>query len=141
MAQLFFSYSHKDEDLRDQLETHLAVLKRQGFIDAWHDRRITAGENVGQAISASLEAPDVILLLVSADFLASDYCYELEMTRAMARHDEGAAAVIPVILRPCDWHDTPLGKLLAAPRDGKRSRSGRTGMKCSWMLHARSRRR
>jgi hypothetical protein len=119
MAQLFFSYSHKDEDLRDQLETHLAVLKRQGFIGAWHDRRITAGENVGQAISASLEAADVILLLVSADFLASDYCYELEMTRAMARHDEGAATVIPVILRPCDWHDTPFGKLLAAPRDGK----------------------
>ena len=68
---------------------------------------------------ASLEAADVILLLVSADFLASDYRYELEMTRATARHDEGAATVIPVILRPCDWHDTPFGKLLAAPKDGK----------------------
>jgi hypothetical protein len=119
MARLFFSYSHRDEGLRDQLETHLAMLKRQGFIEAWHDRRITAGEEVHPAISASLETADIILLLVSPDFLASDYCYDREMTRAIERHEEGSAKVIPVILRPCDWHDAPFGKLLAAPKDGK----------------------
>lgn len=119
MASLFFSYSHKDESLRDQLETHLAGLKRQGLISAWHDRRITAGHEFGPAIDENLDAADVILLLVSPDFIASDYCCEQEMTRALERHKTGKARVIPVILRPCDWHDLPFGKLQAAPRDGK----------------------
>jgi hypothetical protein len=119
MATLFFSYSHRDEALRDQLETHLAMLKRQGFIETWHDRRITAGERLDQAISANLEKADIVLLLVSPDFLASDYCYEREMLRAIERHKAGACTVIPVILRPCDWHDAPFGGLLAAPKDGK----------------------
>jgi hypothetical protein len=119
MATVFFSYSHKDESLRDQLETHLSTLKRQGFIETWHDRRIAAGEAFGSAISTNLERANVILLLVSPDFLASDYCYEKEMGRALERHETGGCKVIPVILRPCDWHDAPFGKLLAAPRDGK----------------------
>jgi hypothetical protein len=116
---LFFSYSHVDEALRNQLEVHLFALKRQGLIATWHDRRITAGTPVGDAIDANLNASQVILLLVSSDFIASDYCYEREMARAMERHLNGDARVIPVILRPCDWHDQPFGKLLAAPRDGK----------------------
>jgi hypothetical protein len=119
MATLFFSYSHRDEPLRDQLETHLVMLKRHGFIDAWHDRRITAGETVDAAISANLDKADIVLLLVSADFLASDYSYDREMMRAIERHGAGSCTVIPVILRPCDWHDAPFGKLLAAPKDGK----------------------
>jgi hypothetical protein len=119
MARLFFSYSHKDEGLRDQLETHLAMLKRQGFIETWHDRRITAGEGVDHAISVNLESADIVLLLVSPDFLASDYCYDREMARAIERHQAGLATVIPVILRPCDWHDAPFGNPLAAPKDGK----------------------
>lgn len=118
MATLFFSYSHRDEALRDQLETHLAMLKRQRFIEAWHDRRITAGESFDETISANLERADVVLLLVSPDFLASDYCYEREMRRAMDRHEAGNCIVIPVILRPCDWHGAPFGNLLAAPTDG-----------------------
>jgi hypothetical protein len=116
---LFFSYSHVDEALRNQLEVHLFALKRQGLIATWHDRRITAGTPVGDAIDANLNASQVILLLVSSDFIASDYCYEREMARAMERHLNGDARVIPVILRPCDWHDQPFGKLLVAPRDGK----------------------
>lgn len=116
---LFFSYSHIDEALRNQLEVHLSALKRQGLIATWHDRRITAGTPVGDAIDANLNASQIILLLVSSDFIASDYCYEREMERAMQRHKTGEARVIPVILRPCDWHDLPFGKLLAAPRDGK----------------------
>jgi TIR domain len=119
MARVFLSYSHKDEGFRDQLETHLAMLKRQGFIEIWHDRRIIAGESVDETISANLETADIVLLLVSPDFLASDYCYEREMVRATERHEAGLAKVIPVIVRPCDWKDAPFGNLLAAPKDGK----------------------
>jgi hypothetical protein len=119
LATLFFSYSHKDATLRDQLETQLAMLKRQGVIQIWHDRRIVAGEELDHAISAHIETDDVILLLVSPDFLASNYCYEVEMVRAMERHRTGEAIVIPVILRACDWQYAPFGKLLATPTDGR----------------------
>jgi TIR domain-containing protein len=119
MARVFLSYSHKDEGFRDQLETHLAMLKRQGFVEIWHDRRIVAGERIDEAISANLETADIVLLLVSPDFLASDYCYERETMRAIERHEAGLATVIPIIVRPCDWKDAPFGNLLAAPKDGK----------------------
>jgi len=119
MAKLFFSYSHKDEELRNELETHLALLKRQGVISSWHDRRITAGSDIDKAIDAELESSHIILLLVSADFLASDYCFEREMARALEKHSECSATVIPVILHPCDWHSAPFGKLRATPTDGK----------------------
>ncbi|MEZ4601355.1 MAG: toll/interleukin-1 receptor domain-containing protein [Syntrophotaleaceae bacterium] len=119
MAKIFFSYSHRDEALRDELEKHLSTIRRQGFIEAWHDRRIVAGAELAHKISQNLEIADVILLLVSSDFLASDYCYDVEMKRAMERHAAGEARVIPVILRPCDWQDAPFGKLLATPPDGK----------------------
>jgi len=119
MADLFFSYSHKDEELRNELETHLALLKRQGVISSWYDRRITAGSDFNQAISSELESSQIILLLVSAHFLASDYCYEKEMTRALEKHKEGSAVVIPVILHPCDWQSAPFGHLRATPTDGK----------------------
>lgn len=119
MAKVFFSYSHRDEALRDELEKHLSILKRQGFIEAWHDRRITAGEELPQEIDRNLKTSDVILLLISADFLASDYCYDIEMKKALKRNEAGEARVIPVILRPCDWQDAPFGKLLATPPDGK----------------------
>ena len=71
MHRIFFSYSHKDEALRDQLEVHLAMLKRQGLIESWHDRRIDAGDVLDESISAHLEEAEIILLLVSSDFLAS----------------------------------------------------------------------
>jgi hypothetical protein len=119
VASLFFSYSHTDEDLRDQLEKHLSALKHQGVIETWHDRRIPAGHTLSAEIDAHLESADIILLLVSSDFLASEYCYDREMKRAMEKHESGAAVVVPVILRPCDWHDTPFGKLLAVPKDGR----------------------
>jgi hypothetical protein len=119
MAVVFFSYSHADEELRDQLEKHLTMLKRQGVIETFHDRRIPAGNELDRSISAELERADVILLLVSPDFLASAYCYDIEMQRALERHNHGEVRVIPVILRHCDWHSAPFGKLIAAPRDGK----------------------
>lgn len=119
MVNLFFSYSHKDEDLRNELETHLALLKRQGVISSWHDRRITAGSDLDKQISTELESSQIILLLVSAHFLASDYCYEKEMMRAIDKHNEGSVKVIPVILHPCDWHSAPFGHLRATPTDGR----------------------
>lgn len=119
MPTVFFSYSHLDEGLRDQLETQLAMLKRQGVIETWHDRRIGAGQNIDRAIDEHINADDIILLLVSPDFIASEYCYSVEMTRALQRHEAGEAIVIPVILRACEWQHAPFGKLLATPRDGK----------------------
>jgi hypothetical protein len=119
MTTLFFSYAHADEELRDRLDRHLAMLKRQGIIDVWHDRRIVPGEAINEAIATELERADLILLLVSPDFLASDYCYDREMRRALERHAAGGAQVLPVILRPCDWHEAPFGHLLATPTDGK----------------------
>lgn len=119
MNTLFFSYSHRDETLRDELEIHLSTLKRQGVIETWHDRRIIAGEEVRKEISNYLAKADVILLLVSPYFLASDYCYHVEMTFALERHQQGEARVIPVIFHPCEWQQAPFGHLLATPTDGK----------------------
>src|SRR3546814_935489 len=99
MISVFVSYSHKDESLREELETHLAMLKRRGVIDVWHDRRISPGTELDGAIDAALERAQAIILLVSPDFLASDYCYDREMKRAMERHEAGEARVLPVIDR------------------------------------------
>jgi hypothetical protein len=119
MNSVFLSYSHKDEAIRDQLETHLSMLRRQGVISMWHDRRILPGDNIDDIIMRELEQADIVLLLVSPDFLASEYCYGVEVARALDRHAAGEARVIPVILRPCDWHTAPFGKLRALPTDGR----------------------
>lgn len=118
-ARVFISYSHKDEELRDQLEVQLAMLKRQGLVDVWHDRRLTPGDHLDDTIHEELDAADVILLLVSPDFLASDYCYRIEKGRALERHKAGDARVISVILRPCEWAQTELSKYLVTPKDGR----------------------
>ncbi len=118
-VELFFSYSHKDEKLRDKLEPHLAMLKREQVIKAWHDRKISAGTKWAQAIDDNLNSAGIILLLISADFLASDYCYAIEMQRAMERHETGEARVIPIILKPVDWYGAPFGKLQAFPTNAK----------------------
>jgi internalin A len=117
--RLFYSYSHKDEALRDELETHLKLLQRQGLIEPWHDRRIAPGQEWKGEIDRNLERADIILLLVSADFIASDYCYDIEMTRALERYEAKEAQVIPIILRDCSWHSAPFGKLQALPKDAK----------------------
>ena len=117
--RLFYSYAHKDEVLRDELETHLKLLQRQGLIQPWHDRRIIAGEEWADEIDDNLNQADIILLLISADFIASDYCYKNELEQAMAQHEAGKAQVIPIILRPTDWSGTPFRKLQAFPTNGK----------------------
>ena len=119
MASVFFSYSHANETQRDQLEMHFAMLKREGLIETWHDRRLNAGDEFDSGIKAELERADIILFLVSPEFLASKYCFDVELTRAIERHVAKEARVIPIILDSCDWHASPLGKLLAVPTDGK----------------------
>jgi len=120
IVEVFFSYAHEDEKWRKKLETHLAMVKRRGvIINAWHDRKIGAGTDWANKILAHLNQAQIIVLLVSPAFIASEYCYNREAKRAMERHDAGAAKVIPVILRACEWRETPLAKLQVLPRDGK----------------------
>ena len=119
MIKIFISYSHADEDLCAMLRKHLAALKHRGLIETWHDRMIKAGDEFENAIDQQMLEAQIILLLVSSDFIASRYCYEIEMKRALKRHSHNEARVVPVILRPCDWQDTPFGKLMAVPKDGR----------------------
>lgn len=117
--RLFISYSHKDEKLRQSLDDHLAALERQGMIQPWHDRKIMPGLKWAGEIDENLIRADIILMLVSAPFLASDYCANIEMQRALERHDRGESRVIPVILQPADWTSTELGHLQALPANAK----------------------
>ena len=117
--KVFISYSHRDDVALDRLHTHLAPLRSEGLIDAWFDRQILAGGNIDAEIDKVLEYCDVFLMLVSPDFLASDYCVNIEMERALERHNHDGAPVIPIIVEPCDWTSSPLGKFKALPRDGK----------------------
>ena len=116
---LFCSYSHKDEPLREELDTHLALLRRRGVLNPWHDRRIEPSDEWKQSIDSHLEAADIVLLLISPDFMASDYCYDIEMTRAIARHQSGAARVVPVIARSVDLEGAPFATIQALPKDAK----------------------
>ena len=97
----------------------LPLLQRQGVVSTWHDRRILGGENWAGVIDDNFKRADLILLLVSADFLASDYCYQEEMGMALEREANGEARVVPVILRACDWKGAPFGKLQGFPKDMK----------------------
>jgi TIR domain-containing protein len=119
MAKAFISYSHRDEKALERLHTHLATLRRERTITAWFDREILAGDDIDSTIDSNLTESEIFLALVSPDFLASNYCYEQEMAKALERHAEGTLRVVPVILEPCDWKSTPLGKLKALPKDGK----------------------
>ena len=125
MARAFISYTHADEALKDQFLLHLAPLKREGLIEVFHDRMLQAGDHLDETIQRELASSDLIILLVSAAFLNSDYCYEEEMRRAFVRHLDGSARVVAVILRPCQWKHVPVGggrtlsSFLSVPRDGK----------------------
>lgn len=124
MTTGFVSYTHADADLKDQLLRHLAPLRRERLIDVWHDAMLRPGEHLDPAVQAALANSDLVLLLVSAGFLASEYCYEQEMVRAFARQRAGAARVVPIILKPCQWKGVPVGEgerladFVALPKDG-----------------------
>lgn len=117
--QVFLCYAREDEKLLDQLRKHLKALQRQQYIEPWYDRNISAGSNWEKDIDEHLATADIILLLVSPDFMASDYCYGVEVERAMDRHNKGEAIVIPVILRHTHWKGALFGDLQALPEDAK----------------------
>src|SRR6266566_6004716 len=118
-VKVFYSYAHKDEKLRSALMEHMSTLHRQGYISEWHDRHILAGTDWAQEIDTHLTSASLILLLISPSFIASDYCYGIEMQRALERHHAGQAHVIPIILRPTDLSGTPFAALQFLPTAGK----------------------
>jgi hypothetical protein len=115
----FISYSHEDEKMFTELRKFLQPLVRKGVIEVWFDRKISSGEEWEERINENIDKSDLILLLISADFLASKYCYDIEMDRAFSLHRSKKSRIIPIILRPADWEDTPLGDLQALPKDAK----------------------
>ncbi len=117
-VKIFFCYAHEDELLLNKLKAHLRPMQREGLIDLWHDRDISAGTEWEREINEHLNTAQIILLLVSPDFMNSDYCYSIEMKRAMERHEHKEARVIPIILRHIRWQGAPFGKLQPLPTGG-----------------------
>jgi hypothetical protein len=116
---VFISYSHKDDSFRDDLEERLAMMKRSGIISVWHDRKINAGDDWKGAIDENLEPADIIIFLVSSSFLASGYCLDVEVQRAMEKDKNGSAKIISIIIRACDWDECDFSKFQAVPKDAK----------------------
>jgi hypothetical protein len=116
---VFVAYSHLDEGLKDNLLSHLSPLQRLGKIDTWHDQKIMPGAEWEKDIARALNEADIVLLLISIDFINSEYCYGVELERALERHDAKEATVVPVILRQCLWQHSSFAKLQAVPKDAK----------------------
>lgn len=117
--KIFVSYCHTDRALKAELQKHLEPLKRLKIIQTWTDRELKPGDEWDREISNNLEEAEIILLLISIDFINSKYCYDIELKRAIARHEEGSAVVIPVILRTCLWQHAPFAKLQVLPQSAK----------------------
>ena len=115
----FISYSHHDAEFLTSLHQHLAGLRRQGLLDTWTDREIDAGAVLDEEIDSAMEKANLFLLLVSSSFINSDYCYEKEFTKALQKQKLGAAIIVPIIVRPCDWKIPELRQFKALPDDGK----------------------
>src|SRR5438874_2564018 len=112
--EVFFSYSHKDLKYAEELKKHLIALRHQGRIE-WHDRDIDAGKDWESSINENLSNASIILLLISPNYMASDYCYSIEMKGALERHEAGQARVIPVLIRPTIIHGVPFEHLQMLP--------------------------
>src|SRR6266581_602724 len=117
--EVFISYSHKDQTFREELGIHMSNLKRQNIISSWYDGNIAPGSEWEPEIMHHLTTAQIILLLISADFVHSDFCYSIEMKQAIDRHNAGEARVIPILLRPTDWQGAPFAKLKILPTDAK----------------------
>lgn len=118
-VEIFCSYSHKDELLRQEFDSSIALLRRQKLVQIWHDRKISAGDEWAGDIDHHLDSADIVTLFVSADFLASDYCYEKELGRALDREAQKEVVIVPIILRECDWEEAPFGRFQAIPTGAK----------------------
>lgn len=117
--KLFVSYSHVDKELKDRLVKHLRPLEHENLIEVWVDHQIKAGDDWDKEIAKKLSEADIVLTLVSIDFINSKYCYDVELESALEREATGESKVIPIILRSCLWTKSPLGRLKALPTDGK----------------------
>ena len=117
--KLFISYSHKDEKYKEELLKHLSTLIRNNVISEWHDGKINPGDDWDSVIRSKIDSADIIILLVSPDFISSDYIQGVEFAKAIKKHYHGEALTIPVIIRHCDWQNTPIGRILSLPKDGK----------------------
>jgi hypothetical protein len=115
---VFCSYSRHDEPLRQELDKHLMALERAGMISLWHDRKIPTGAEWQPELDARLEQAQIILLFVTSNFVASDFCWKIELERAMQRHRSGQARVIPILLEPVFWRLAPFAALQVLPKDG-----------------------
>jgi hypothetical protein len=115
---VFVAYAHQDEPYKNELLKHLSPLRRAGVIAAWHDRRIVPGMDWEQTIDEQLHAAQIILPLISADFINSEYCYGIELQQALERHRRGDARLVPIILRPCHWQRLPIATIQVLPQDG-----------------------
>lgn len=118
-VKIFYCYAHEDRNLRDQLDKHMEVLRRSGKIVTWHDREILAGAEWRYEIDIHLKTSEIVLLLISPDFIQSDYCYSIELQQALHMHRNNIAHIIPIIVRPVDWQETPLNELQVLPPDGR----------------------
>jgi hypothetical protein len=116
---VFISYSHHDQAMKEELVKHLSPLKRLNLIADWHDRRIEPGDKWDQVISENLKKADIVILLVSIDFINSRYCYDVEMDKALDQAADRDTVIIPVIARRCLWKNTPFSPYQALPTDGK----------------------
>jgi hypothetical protein len=115
----FISYSHADDSYLALFQKHLAQLRREGSISDWTDNAISAGGSLDNEINKALNEAEIFIALVSPDYLNSNYCYDKEFAEAQRRYEEGSLKIVPVILEPCDWQNTPFGSIKALPKDGK----------------------
>ena len=114
----FISYCHEDSAMFQRLMVHLNFLEREKLISNWHDYEIHSGMNIDDEIKSNLEQAELTLLLVSPNFIASDYCMNVELKHAIYRHKLGHAIVVPIIIEHCDWTAIPeLSSLKALPVD------------------------
>jgi hypothetical protein len=116
---IFASYAPQDTPLQRELKEHLRPLQGEGLVELWPDRDMSAGTGWEQQSSELLHAAQIILLLVSIDYLNSDYCSGVEMKQALERHERGEVRLIPILLRPCFWKSSPLSKLQVLPSNGQ----------------------
>ncbi len=119
----FISYAHADAEFKVELVKHLKPLETLGLIDQWHDGKIKPGDEINSTISEKLKSADILLLVISIDFLNSSYCIEVELEEALRRHKDGSAKIVPIIARSCLWKEMSFGQFLALPKDGKAASS------------------
>ena len=116
--KLFYSYSHKDLSYADELRDHLSILVRKEVLSEWIDHKILPGYNWRIDVDDNLDYADVIILLISSHFLASDFCFDSVLKKSIARQAAGEVVVMPILLRHCDWEDSPFGILKVFPTGG-----------------------